>query len=163
MSVNLLRCSMSLWTGGHDRCRWCDRRSPGVSRRWRFCSRLCTAAYADNHLYARAKWIVLEASRRPCPCPPEAGIVKRWYDPQSERVVTDVIPPPHRHCTGDCGRCEGQIQADGDRLTVNHVDPRLGIGFQALDCIHHQDNLEPLCWSEHHELNLLLNERLRRR
>lgn len=159
MSVNLLRCTASPWTGDPEVCRWCG--VLPVRHSNRFCSRECLVGYRDDHLYARAKYVVLEASRAPCPCPPGRTIKKRWYDPQSDRVVYDEIPPPHRHCSS-CGRCEAQLHAVEDRLTVNHIVPRMGLQFGELNCIHHQDNLEPLCWTEHEALNRILNARLKR-
>ncbi len=59
----------------------------------------------------------------------------------------------HRHSLGfACGHCGGIYQArqsrarrtDGPAVQVNHIVPALGL-HSALDCVHHQENLEVLC------------------
>lgn len=140
MSVNVLKCSLSPWTGDPERCRWCNER--GCSRFRRFCSRECVTTYADNHMYARGRLIVLDATRAPCQC----GV----------GIRIEGLTLPHRHCTS-CGRCEGQLLEVGDKLTVDHVDPRWGIPMGQPNCIHHLANLRPLCWSEHALKNRRMN------
>lgn len=139
MSVNLLHCTASSWRGAGDLCRWCN--VGEAHDAWRFCSTECIKLYALNHQYPRAKLHVI-ASHRTCSCPQRAG----WE------------PAPHVVCQG-CGECEFKVLARDDKITVNHIVPRNGIALSAFDCIHHLDNLEPLCWKCHEQLNRIGNVR----
>lgn len=134
MSVNLLTCTANAWRGAGDLCRWCNVETPRGGRL--FCSVECTSAYELNHRYWLGREYVLVWSGRPCSC----------------------RTSPHRHCNA-CRECEGQIRARKDRLTVNHIEPRNGIDPSHRSCIHHLDNLEPLCWRCHEQLNRLGNVR----
>lgn len=136
MSVNLLGCTASNWRGARDMCRWCNLERPKGGRI--FCSVDCKTSYELNHRYWVGREYVLLWSTGPCDC--RTG--------------------PHRHCNA-CGECEGIIRARKDHLTVNHIQPRNGIDMSHRDCIHHLDNLEPLCWSCHDMLNRLGNVRWR--
>ena len=59
----------------------------------------------------------------------------------------------HRHSLGfACSKCGGVFparrsrarQAEGTAVQVNHIVQALGL-HGALDCVHHQENLEVLC------------------
>lgn len=134
--VNLLTCTASAWRGAGDLCRWCNVEEVRGGRI--FCSVRCTDAYKLNHQYGIGRDYVLMWSTESCLCPSS----------------------PHRTCNA-CLECEGLIRKRQDRLTVNHIDPRNGIESIARDCIHHLDNLEPLCWRCHDQLNRLGNVRER--
>lgn len=134
MSVNLLTCTASAWRGAGDLCRWCNLEFPTAGRI--FCSMDCKAAYELNHRYWLGREYVLVWYTAPCDC--GRG--------------------PHRYCNG-CGECEAQLRKRDDRLTVNHIEPRNGIPMSSRSCIHHLDNLEPLCWRCHEQLNKLGNTR----
>lgn len=140
--VNLLTCTASAWRGAGDMCRWCNLEQVRGGRI--FCSMACSDAYQLNHRYWIGREYVLMWSTRPCFCPDDST----------------RMPLPHRSCSA-CLECERMIRRRGDRLTVNHVDPRNGIECSARDCIHHLDNLEPLCWRCHDKLNQLGNVRER--
>lgn len=133
MSVNLLKCELSAWRGAGDLCRWCNLHPPRGGRR--FCSRECLDAFAMNHQYMRGRELILRWSRD-CDC----------------------ATGPHVLCNG-CGECELLVNLRGDRITVNHVEPRMGIPCGEPNCIHHLENLEPLCWACHEQLNRLGNIR----
>lgn len=134
MSVNLLTCTASAWRGAGDKCHWCNLGMPKAGRI--FCSRECNEMYELNHRYWLGREYVLMWSEEACGC--RGG--------------------PHRHCNG-CGQCEGQVRSRQDRLTVNHIEPRNGIDMSHRSCIHHLENLEPLCWACHNMLNRLGNVR----
>jgi hypothetical protein len=150
--VNLLTCTASAWRGAGDLCRWCN---VGQVRGGRiFCSVRCADAYQLNHRYWIGREYVLMWSTAPCLCPiAPIGTSRKAF-------VRTLRPLPHRTCNA-CLECEGRILARGDRLTVNHIEPRNGIEISARDCIHHLDNLEPLCWRCHDQLNRLGNVRER--
>ena len=151
--VNVLHCELSLWRGDGELCRWCNADEPRAGRR--FCSRECTAAYANNHQYLRGRAIVL-AWNRGCSC--DAVIPKsRFDDVRLRREVWDD-QPPHVVCVA-CGECEAEILERGDKITVNHIIPRNGIPTTQVDCVHHLENLEPLCWRDHEVLNQIDNQR----
>jgi hypothetical protein len=74
------------------------------------------------------------------------------------RVEYLSFAKPHGLCAA-CGRCEEQLKRAGDKLTCNHIDPRMGLPMGLSHCIHHMDNLEMLCWRDHELLNKLGNQR----
>lgn len=55
---HIINCSLSLWTGGRNACRWCDAELEG--RRTRWCSDRCARLYLKNHRWTDAR----KAARR---------------------------------------------------------------------------------------------------
>jgi len=150
MSVNVLHCTLSAWRGDGELCRWCNVNPPRGGER--FCSLLCVADYADNHVYVRGRQKVFQASQGPCDCvsmSPQGA-----YLDENLRIQYLISPLPHMICAA-CGECEEQVARRGDRLTCNHITPRNGIPMSERDCIHHVDNLEVMCWHDHSLLNSL--------
>lgn len=156
--VNILRCSLSPWRGDGELCRWCNTNAPRGGRN--FCSRACAGEYYDNHVYGRGKQIVYEMAKGPCDCPDAMSPQGAYIDLSDMRVKYLRFKKPHVICNG-CGECEEQIVARGDKLSINHIDPRNGIPGIEINCIHHMDNLEVLCWRDHEILNKLGNVRSR--
>jgi hypothetical protein len=153
--VNLLRCDASLWTGEGGACKWCGTSDTYATLGKGFCSKGCMAAFWNNHQYTRGKVVVL-AWNSICRCDEVIEAYRYDYFVMQYQLIT--LEPPHVVCAG-CGECEAQILNRGDRLTVNHIKPRYGIPTNQINCIHHIDNLEPLCWRCHEMLNRLEQDR----
>lgn len=153
MGVNLLTCSASAWRGAGDLCRWCNQGEAYVSSK--FCSRACVEAYALNHQYTRGRELVL-TWHRTCKC--DVVITKSRYNFFELKREFWEAEPPHVVCVG-CGDCEARILGRNDRLTINHIIPCNGEPAGIAGCYNHLENLEPLCWSCHEQLNKLGNDR----
>lgn len=147
--VNILRCSLSKWTGERGACKWCNAKDVHATLGKGFCSKSCMASFWNNHQYTRAKALVF-AWHATCGC--RETVEKVGYDYYLLEWHSHMIEPPHVVCAA-CGECEAQVIERGDKMTVNHINPRYGIPTQEINCIHHVDNLEPLCWRCHEVLN----------
>lgn len=153
--VNLLRCTASVWTGERGACKWRGTSDTYATLGKGFCTKACMAAFWNNHQYTRGK-VLVYAWNSTCQC--NAVVETYRYDYVLDEYRRVILDPPHVVCAG-CGECEAEIVTRGDRLTTNHILPRYGIPTNEINCIHHIDNLEPLCWRCHEMLNRFEQDR----
>ena len=151
--VNMFSCSQSAWRGSNPLCRWCNE---NIAYYGKFCSKACLSDYADNHYYQRGKERVL----REAPRCSHKGMSPQGAYLVDMKVHYFQVKPPHVLCAG-CGECEEEVVRRGDKITINHIIPRDGYPLHGSGCIHHLENLEPLCWRCHARLNQLGNVRER--
>jgi hypothetical protein len=137
--VDLRKCGLSSWTGSASRCHWCNAQLTGRQRSW--CSPKCYRVFTANHRYSSARSLCRRSARSKCGCPPESFIVRSHS--RAGTLVTRRAPA-HATCVV-CGKCEVEL---GSQLECNHIVPRLGVRA-SYSCMHHQDNLEMVCHSDH--------------
>ena len=116
-------CSLSPRTGPlrPGTCAWCGKGLFGRRRRW--CSDECVRTWSENHRWGSARWRAIDRA---------TGVFSEWGHPV--RTYCD-----------QCGRrcLSGQSAPE-----VNHVDPRVGAGYDD-GCWNHQTNLQVLCHACH--------------
>lgn len=132
MTVNPLNCSLSLWTGADDECRWCSSILDVCQKRW--CSGKCLESWRLQHRYFLARQFVMKLSRGKCSCVRANGEQR------------------HSICAG-CGSCESIVLLRGGMMTCDHIVPRLG-DKSRFSCKHHLTNLQILCSFCHDEKSL---------
>lgn len=123
MSVNPLHCSLSLWTGDTDACRFCNSILRKEQKRW--CSGKCLEAWRLQHRYFLARQFVLKLARGKCNC------------------VRTNSEQRHALCA-HCGSCESIVTLRGGIMTCDHRTPRFGDRAR-FSCKHHLENLQILC------------------
>jgi hypothetical protein len=99
-------------------CWWCGEPLPKFARKWCATGGRCERAWWRNHSWSEAR---SEALRRSSGLP-ESFLAYEW---------------------ARCDECGSQ-----ESLEVNHVEPRVGQGYQA-GCHNHQTNLQVLCHDCH--------------
>lgn len=112
---------------GH--CDRCGEALKGNRRRW--CSEKCERAYWANHAWTMARH---EAWVR------ASGLSREQLD---ELWRTDRLTLRELARCDECGATERDLPYP-QGLEVNHVDPRLGAGYDN-GCWNHQTNLQVLC------------------
>lgn len=122
--ADMSKCELSRWSGDERACRWCNKQLQGRQRAW--CSKAHMRAFRLNHYYTKARAECVRRYSKPCGC---VGVRK------------------HVVCAR-CGRCSGKIAVYGYKMECNHISPRNG-DKSSISCLHHQDNLEMLCWECH--------------
>jgi len=127
------QCTLSLWDGDPERCRWCNVILGPKRRVWHDGS--CMNIFREQHRYTQARRLCVRKSKGWCPCDRPKG--------------------SHRHpVCAHCGLCEPVLLLSGLRLECNHIIPRLG-NKSSFSCLHHSDNLQMLCTPCHQaETNL---------
>lgn len=133
MTVNPLHCSLSLWTGIDDECRWCSSILDSAKQK-RWCSGKCLELWRLQHRYFLARQFVMKASRGKCRCVRAEGEQR------------------HAICAG-CRSCESIVVLRGGMMTCDHIVPRLGDKAR-FSCKHHISNLQILCDRCHHKKSL---------
>ncbi|MGB4864217.1 MAG: hypothetical protein WBO97_17305, partial [Tepidiformaceae bacterium] len=110
-------------------------------RRRKWCSNACLEWWHGNHRFIVARRLALRRA--------EVFEFPRCRDPHG-RYKTNRL---HRHSLGfACAHCGGIYparqsaarRANLPSVQVNHIIPAMGL-HGALDCVHHQENLEVLC------------------
>lgn len=128
-------CSLSPLTEPASKggCRWDGVALPGRRRVW--CSDACLTVYLENHFWTEARSVAIR----------RASIT----DERGRPLLTFCD-----QCRKRCGRLSTLLGATGHRYggqseaEVNHVEPRLGQGYDD-GCWNHQTNLQVLCHGCH--------------
>lgn len=129
-------------------CLRCGIAIPPGRRKW--CSPECMNWWHGNHRYLVARGLALQRA--------EVFAFPRCRDDHG-RYKTRRL---HQHSLGyACSRCGGIYPARQSRarrggvpcVQVNHIVPAMGL-HAAIDCVHHQDNLEVLCVPCHQAVTL---------
>ena len=120
-------------------CLRCGLPLPPRRRKW--CSKQCLDWWHGNHRFMIARQLAIRRA--------EVFEIPRCRDTHG-RYKTNRL---HQHSLGfACGHCGGifparrsrALRANVPSVQVNHIQPALGL-HGALDCVHHQENLEVLC------------------
>ncbi len=144
MLVDPQQCTLSLWEGDPDHCRWCNLVLGPRRRVWHDGS--CMKIFREQHRYTQARRWCKRTAKGWCPCIRPKG---------SQR---------HPVCA-HCGICEPVLIEQGLALECNHIVPRLG-DKSSFSCLHHHDNLQMLCTPCHREetnLQAILYPEMRKR